>query len=301
MNFLTMQQELSDRVKAYDETISADATDLKRWLNMGKDFICGYDNWPFMYYHEIIQTVVDITTGTVAIPVASTTVTFSSAPTVSCTDRFIRFGDDSNWYKITSHTASASTATISPAYYGTSDLTAETYKVRKLFYATATPMDSILDIKKMAPGRFLESANARDTDVFLPLYWDQGAVYKYISSIPDSTGGVRFSLLYSPSDVENLQVRGIKTMADMSSDSDSPIWPSRWHDACVDFAAHYAFVGLDDSRAKMEFERGEMKLKLMQNLYAPDLGRHRISRSLNTGILEGPAYVLPPQYGVNQG
>jgi hypothetical protein len=254
-----------------------------------------------MYAHEIVPTVTDITTGTVSVNMASTTVTFSSAPSVSVTDWFILFSGDSNWYKISSHTAGTSTATMTTAYGGTSNLSGSSYKLRKLFYSTSTPMSSILDIKKMAPGRFLESANARDTDVFLPLYWDGGAVYKYISSIPDSSGSVRFSFLYSPGTVENMQVRGIKSLSDMSSDSDVSIIPSRWHSAIIDLAAFYGFSTLDDTRAQVFLARAEKTITNMAETYAPDLGRMRISRSLNTGILEGPAYVLPPQYGVNQG
>lgn len=295
-----MQQELSDRLGAFDQTVSGDATKLKRWINLAQQDICARQNWPFMYYHEIIQTVTDITTGTAAVAVAGTTVTLTSGPAPSCTDWFIRFGSDSNWYRVTAHTAGATTLTISPAYGGVSNLTAETFKLRKLFYATSTPLDSILDIKKMAPGRFLESANARDTDVFLPLYWDSGAVYKYMSSVPDSTGGLRISFLYSPSAVENLQVRGIKKLADLSGDSDVSIIPSRWHSAIVDLGAFYGFSALNDARATVFYQRSQQVVDDMLATYAPDLGRVRVTRSLTTGILEGPAYTLPPQYGVNQ-
>lgn len=300
MTFLSMQEELSDRLAAYDNTISSDAKKLKRWLNMAVQDITSRQNWPFMVAHEVIQTVGDITTGTVSVTAGSTLLTFSSAPTVSTVDWFIRFGNDSNWYRVVAHTASSTSATISPAYIGPTDLVAGTYKLRKLFYATSTPMDSILDIKKMAPGRFLESANARDVDVFLPLYWDAGAVYKYISSIPDSTGGVRVSFLYSPAAVENLQVRGIKRLADMVLDSDTSLIPPRWQTAIIDLAAFYGFSSLDDNRAGAFIQKAEQMINAMIQTYSPDLGRARVTRSLNTGILEGPAYVLPPQYGVNQ-
>ena len=44
MNFLTMQQELAGRLRAYDETISGDATQLKRWLNIGQQHVTSADN-----------------------------------------------------------------------------------------------------------------------------------------------------------------------------------------------------------------------------------------------------------------
>lgn len=301
MDFLTMQQELSDRLGAFDQTISSDATKLKRWLNIALQDICGMANWPFMLYSEIIQTVVDITTGTAAVVVGGTTVTLTNAPTVSCAERFIRFDGDSNWYKITAHTASATTMTITPAYYGTADLTAQAFKIRKLFYATNTPLDSVYSIKMMTPGRMLESANSRDVDMFLPLYWDSGSVYKYFTTTPDSSGGARFSFIYSPSDVQNLQVTGVKNLVAMSADSDTPIIPARWHSAVVNLAAFYGFLPLDDSRAKVCFDLAEKGIEDMKSVYDQDLGRSRLTRSLVTGVLEGPAYTLPPQYGVNQG
>lgn len=300
MNNLQMKQELADRLGAYDQSVSYDDTRLQRWINMAQQYICGSENWPFMYYHEIIQTVVDITTGTVAVAVGGTTITLTDAPTESCTERFIRFGSDSNWYKIAAHTAAATTATISPAYYGSSNLTASTYKIRKLFYATSTPLDSIYTVKKMAPGRFLESSNSRDADVFLPLFWDGGAVYKYISSVPDTMGGARISFLYSPSSVENMQVTGVKKLVDLSASTDQSLIPVRWNNVIVDQASFYGFSTLNDSRASVFEKKADEGIQQMMSVYDSDLGRQRITRSLNTGVFEGPAYVLPPQYGVNQ-
>lgn len=295
-----MQQELADRVGALDSTVSADAIKLKRWLNMAQQEITSRQNWPFMLYHEIIQTVPDTTTGTISLAVGSTALTFSSAPTVSVTDYFLKVEGDSNWYRITSHVASATAAVIEPAYGGATSLVASDYAIRKLFYATSTPLDSILDIKKTASGRFLESANARDADVFLPLYWDSGETYKYISSIPETGGGLRVSFLYSPSTIENYQVRGIKALADLSSDTDTSIIPARWHTTIIDLAGYYAFSSLNDTRASESFNKAEKGIMAMSETFDYDLNRLRVSRSLTTGLSEGPAYMLPPQYGMPQ-
>lgn len=298
MNFEAMYTELSDRVKAYDSSVSSDLTSLKRWINLAQQDVCSYQNWPFMLYHEIIQTTPDITTGTIAINSASTSLTFSSAPAASVANYFIKFEGESDWYKVTAHTAASTSSTITPAYGGSSNLTTSTYTLRKLWYSTSSPLDSILDIKKTASGRILESANARDTDVFLPLYWDSGESYKYISSVPDSTGGVRFSLLYSPSATENLQVRGIKALTDLSATTDTSIVPTRWHSTILDMASFYAFSSLDDTRSTDFFNKAEKGLQNMAQTFDYDLGRHRVARSLNDGVSSGPAYTLPPQYGV---
>lgn len=300
MNFLTMQTEVSDRVRAYDSAVAGDLTKIKRWLNMAQQDITGQMNWPFMGAHEIIQTVADITTGTVSINSGSTSLTFSSAPSVSVTDWFIKFSSGDSWYRISSHTAASTSATLTQAYGESSNLSGGTYTLRKLFYSTNTPLDSILDIKRTVNGYPLSSASPKDADVFLPLYWDSGTIYKYIWSIPESDGDIRISFLYSPSSVENLQVRGIKRLSDLSSDSDTSIIPGRWHPALVDRACGYAFSSLygpDDGRAKQSFVDADSKVSDMARVYTPDLGRNRVMRPIDGNYVDGPAYALPSQYG----
>lgn len=299
MQFVTMQQELSDRLGAYDNAVASDLVKIKRWLNMGQQYICGKQNWPFMVAYEQVQTVLDITTGTVDVAGSGTTVTFSSAPAVSVTGRYIKFSTTDDWYEITAHTAAASTATINPAYVDTSSLTAGTYTLRKLLYTTTTPFDSYLDIKKTVnPGR-LESLNQREGDFYLPLRYDTGDCWNYIMGPVDSSGNLRFSLLSTPDTVLNLNVRGIKKLADMSADADVSIIPGRWHDAIIDVGAHYGFISLDDSRARTELERGELKIQEMARVFNTDLGRHRVMRPVDSRVYVDPAYTLPSNYGPN--
>ena len=295
-----MQKELSDRTGAYNYTISDDATKLKRWLNMAQQYICGKRNWPFMIATEIVQTVTDITTGTVSISASDTALTFSSAPSVSVANRYIQLSTSDDWYLITAHTAASTSATISPAYVGTSALSAGTYKVRKLLYGTSSsaPLDSYLEIKKTVnPGR-LESISRREGEFFLPLYLEAGNPTTYIMGPTDSSGNLQFSLANPPDAIINLLVRGIKKLSDLSADSDTSIIPTRWDSAMIDIGAHYAFVGLDDTRAKTELERGELKVSDMAKVFDTDLGRHRVMASVDGGGLDYfPVYTLPPYYG----
>ena len=297
MQFSVMQTELSDRLGVYDSTVSADLTKIKRWINMGYQYICGKQNWPFLTDYEIVQTVIDITAGTVDATAASATITFSSAPAVSVANRFIQFSSSDDWYKITAHTAAAATATISPTYGPTSNLSAGTYKVRKLLYATTTPLVSYLDMKKTVnPGR-LESLNAREADFFLPLYMETGTPDNYIIGPLDSSANLQFSLVNPPSAVINLLVRGVKAITEMSSDSDTPIYPAKWHDATVDIAAYYGFQSSDDTRAADNLAVGEQKIADMMRVYSTDLGRHRVMSPVDSQYEEGPVYTLPGDYG----
>lgn len=296
MNFLTMQQELGDRLR-YDQSVSSDATRLKRWLNMAQQYICGKKLWPFMLAEEIIQTVTDITTGTVSINSSDTALTFSSAPTVSVANRYIQLETSNDWYKITSHTASSTSATISPAYVGTSNLTAGTYTVRKLLYSTSTPLTQIIDMKQLVTPIRIISQSPLVADFFLPLYYSAGNPDYYAMSSPDSTGKVQFSFLLSPDSVMNIMVRGVQNLTDMSADADTSIIPTPWHDAIINIAAFYGFQGLDDTRANIELQVGEGRINDMARVFAHDLGRHRIMQSVDNDSNFGLQWALPSEFG----
>ena len=296
MNFLTMQQELSDRVGSYDETDSSDSTKIKRWLNLAVQDVCSRQNWQFLEYHEIIQGVPDITTGTVTISTNSTALTFSSAPSVSVTDYFIQFADTDNWYRISSHTASSTSATLSNAFGGSSNITAGAYTLRKLWYATSTPLDSIIYIKDTVNGKELTDLSPLVSDLLYPLYYDQGTPNGFIASIPNSSGGIRISFVDSPSEKTNFQVKGIAKLSDMSSDSDTSLIPTRWHSTVLDMAAFYAFSSVGDPRATNFYNKAEKGIQSMAETFSYSLGRHRVVRSLEDNLQTGPAYSLPPEY-----
>ncbi len=297
MTFLTLQQELESRLSAYDLTNSTQATKLKRWLNMAVGYICGKRLWPFMLAEEIVQTVADITTGTVSIAASDTALTFSSAPTVTVANRYVQFSTSSDWYQITAHTASSTSATISPAYVSTSALSAGTYKVRKLLYSTTTPLLQVIDMKQLVTPVRLVSQSPVGTDFFLSLYYDAGNPYYYTVSSPSSTGALQFSLLLSPDSVLNLMIRGVKALTDMSADADIPVIPTPWHDAIVNIGAYYGFQGLDDTRANTELTIGEARITDMAGVYTPDIGRHRVMASMDNDSNFGLQWALPAECG----
>jgi hypothetical protein len=291
-----LQQELADRTR-FDQTSSADATKLKRWLNMAQQYVCGKRLWPFMFAEEIVQTVPDITTGTVSINAADTALTFSSAPTVSVANRYIKFSTSNDWYKITAHTASSTSATISPAYVGTSNLSAGTYTVRKLLYSTTTPLIQILDMKQLVTPIQLMSMAPRGTDFLLPLYYDQGTPYWYVMSSSASDGTPQWSFLSSPSTTMNVMIRGIKVLADLSADNDVSVIPAPWHYVLVHQAAFYAFQSLDDDLAKIEYQAAEAGINDMARQLGHDLGRHRVMMPVDSDTNFGPQWSLPSDFG----
>ena len=295
MTFLSMYTELGDRLRSYDTTVSADLTKLKRWINMAQQYICGKMVWPFMLKEEIIQTVVDYTTGTVATTAASPSITFSATITDSKTNQYIKTSSSDDWYQITAHTAGTATATISPA--ATTTAAAATYTIRKLLYTTTTPLIQILDMKQLVTPVRLISQSPREADFFLPLYYDAGTPYYYIMSSPNSSGTPQFSFLLSPDSVMNVMVRGVQNLTDLSSDSDTSIIPIPWHDAVVNIAAYYGFQSLDDTRADKEFAIGEARIEDMMKVYQHDLGRHRVMQSIDNDSNFGLQWALPSDFG----
>jgi len=295
MTFLTLQQELESRLSAYDLSNSTQATKIKRWLNMAQQYICGKRLWPFMMTEEIVQTVVDYTTGTASVAAAGTTVTFSATIADSKTNQYIQFASSNDWYQITAHTAGASTATISPA--ATAVNTSAAYTIRKLLYTTSTPLIQILDMKQLVTPVRLISQSPREADFFLPLYYSAGTPYYYIVSSPNSSGSLQFSLMLSPDAALNIMVRGVKALTDMSDDADVSVIPTPWQDAIINIAAFYGFQGLDDTRAKSELELGELRINDMARVYTNDLSRHRVMQGVENDVNFGLQWALPSNFG----
>lgn len=264
---------------------------------MGQQYICGKITWPFLIAEEIIQTVTDITTGTVSINAGDTALTFSSAPTVSVANRYFQLSTTQDWYKIVSHTASSTSAVISPAYVGSSNYTAGTYTVRKLLYTTTTPLIQILDMKQLTTPTRLISKSPREADYFLPLYYSAGVPYNYILSSPNSSGTPQFSFIYSPNAVMNIMIRGVQNLADLSLPTDVPVIPTPWQDAIINIACFYGFQSLDDTRAATELQVGEARIMDMARVYTVDLGRHRVMQPITNDSNFGLEWALPSNFG----
>lgn len=262
---------------------------------MSIQYICGKRLWPFMLGEEIVQTVIDYTTGTASVAEASTTVTFSGTIADSKTNQYIKFASSNDWYQITAHTAGTATATITPGAAAVN--TSATFTIRKLLYTTTTPLIQILDMKQMVTPVRLLSQSPQGTDFFLPLYYSSGTPAFYTMSSPSSAGNPQFSFMLSPDSVLNVMVRGIKTLTDLSDDADVPAIPIPWHDGIVNIAAFYGFQGLDDTRSKLELEVGEKRINDMATILNHDLGRHRVMQPVDGEWNSGLKWSLPSTFG----
>lgn len=297
--FLTLQQELGAQC-GLDQTVSAQATLLKRWLNNAQQMILRSFEWPFLRSPTplVIQTVPDITSGTVATTAASTTITFSTAPkdpnnnNVSVLGRYIQTSSSNDWYKITAHTSGTTTATIEIA--ATTTASAATYTVRKFYYSTSTSVDRIIQVwQNVLPYQLLESS-VDYFQSFNPGFLASGTPRMYLMAGVDSSGAPQFRLWPNPDAVINLYIDYFTVATDMSSDSDVSVIPAKWHTTVLlEGAKAQGFSFLDDAREATAVQLFAAMLDEMKTEYENALKRHRVMTAADNQPVGGNLGYMP--------
>jgi len=295
MNFLTQQQEVA-AILGLDQTQSDQATLIKRWLNISQKDIADAAHWPFLESidPEVIQTVVDYSTGTATVSAGGTTVTFSGTIADSKTGQYIQFSGNEAWYKITAHTAGTNTATISPGSLAA--YTTSAYNIRKFFYALSSNVDRLYRL--------------RVSDWPYELVGKQSQWLNPWSSAADQTGNPRvfmirgknssdqweFTIWPYPDSSTNLYVEYLKKINDLSADSDVSIIPEKWHTtAMLQGAIWRGWEFLDDTRARYAKQQFDQYIQDMKDGILPNLDEERVLWAVDgQGMLREP--LLPGTY-----
>lgn len=261
MTFLQIRQRVAELMglSSVDTTPDDNATveeKLKAWVNARYKVIAAKESWNWLIKDFILQTVADITTGTVEATNASTTITFSSGPTNSVTGYFIQFSDTDDWYEISAHTAAATTATLSVPFLGTTSSTL-TYILRKTYYALPSDTGKILNLRQTRTKEPLRYVPIRQLDRMVPDRTRTGKPEWYTISGVDSDRLYKLEFYPVPNEAMNINGRYYEVVSDMSADSDIPVLPEAYHDILVwDVLSTYGFTFLDDTRissAKAEY------------------------------------------------
>ncbi len=268
MDFSVLKTRVANEV-GLDAT--TDATLLGAWVNAAYKQVCGKDNWPWLLKISTIQTVADISTGTVSVNANSTSGTFSSAPAQSVANQYmIQFTSVSNdWYLITAHTAAMTAFTINVPFNGTVNLSGATYLLRKVFYSLASDCDRIVDARQARTQTKLGAVDIRTFDRYLP---DPQAVadpvYYYLAGV-DTNKYWQIGLYPIPQTAENIQIRYLTIPADMTS-TDTPNLPEKFHDVLI-FGALWMFghAYIDDDRITTAKQRYDQAMKDMEENYNP--------------------------------
>ena len=298
MNFLQMKQDLADRLSSFDETISADSVRLGRWINRAQDNICLAWNWPFNRQLDIIQTVPDYSTGTLNISSNTSTITFSATPLVSFQHKFIKFGSQSDWYEIVSHTVGETTAVIGQNYPG-STITGGTFLIRKFRYELTGNALTVIDVKIASNFKNLISLSPMMTDMMVQMTSGTGTPTAYFLTSPASDGSPQIGFFPNADAVYNIYVEEKFETTEMVSDSDTSIIPSPYHDSIVTLASYYGFLKINSlDRAAMVFKEFNESMEEMKKVYTQDAGRNRVMRPIDGKYgSDTPGPSLPPQYG----
>lgn len=243
-----------------------DATTIKAWINAAYKHVLGLFNWPWLLKNATVQTVADITTGTVTINAGSTSLTFSSGPAVSVANQYmIKFSVTDDWYLISSHTAASTSATLSVPLVGSTNISAGSYTLRKVLYSLPSDLDRVVDIRQAITKQKLGAVDIRTFDGYLPDPSSTGDPLYYAMCGMDTNKYWQVTLYPIPTAIENLQVRYLQTPADMSGDTDTPLLPEKFHDILVFGALYlYGHPYIDDSRVSDARERFNAMLEDMK-------------------------------------
>lgn len=282
MQFSVLQTRVAEEL-GLDAT--ADATKIKSWINEAYKFLAGLREWPWMMKNGTVQSTADITSLTASVNAADTAVTLSATYATSlANDYYIQFSSSSdNWYLITAHTAGTSAVTISPAYAGSSNLSAGTCKIRRVFYSLASDADRIIDMYEAIQDRQLAYVDPRDLDGHFPDPTSTGTPQAYTLLGFDSNNYWRASFYPIPDATINVQYRYYRAVADLSADADVPALPAKWHQAIVFVAlAMFGHPYIDDSRMQSAEMRAKQLVGEMLNQQSPIPDKHIVIQPWDT-------------------
>lgn len=297
--FLVLQQELAAQC-GLDQTVSAQATLLKRWLNNAQQTILRSFEWPFLRNPTplVIQTVPDISSGTVATIAGSTSITFSTTPlgatgsNVSVANRYIQTSSSSDWYRITAHTSGTTAATLEIAAITTA--AAATFTVRKQYYSTSTSVDRIIQVwQDVLPYQLLETT-PEYFQAFNPGFLSTGTPRIYCMAGVDSTGAAQFRLWPNPDTTLNLRIDYFPVATDMSADADVSVIPAKWHTTVLlEGAKAQAYSFLDDGRYGNAMSVFGALIEEMKHEYEIGLHRHRVMTAADNQPVGGNLGYMP--------
>lgn len=264
--------------------LTNDATKLGVWVNEAYRFLAGMREWPWLLKTSAIQTVTDITSLTASVNAASTAVTLSATytPTLA-NDYYIQFSTTDDWYLITAHTAGTDAVTITPAYQGSTNLSAGTCTIRKVFYSLASDVDRIIDMRQTVTDRQLVYIDPRTFDRQLPDPTATGTSYAYMLLGLDSSRSWRASFYPIPSAKTNILYRYYQKITDLSASDSVPIIPDKFHQAIVFTAlAMFGHPYIDDSRMQSAERRAKMLVSEMVGQVSPIPDQHPVIQPWDT-------------------
>lgn len=217
----------------------------------------------------VLNLVASITTGTVNVTNNSTSITFSSAPAISVAGYFFRVNDQPDVFRIASHTAASTSATLDAAYTGP-NAAAAAFKLFKTEYTLPADL-----IRIISPMRIYQGVEAEVDGVELTALernWPIREIesgpptqfamvgetklrfnkYGPVSGATPNMIRVEFDYIYRPLDLTN-------------SASEEPVVPRQYRRMLADIAVVFLFVDKNDDRASPISQVAKQGLQAMAN------------------------------------
>lgn len=142
----------------------------------------------------------------------------------------------------------------------------------------ASDIASIMSIKGIDPDRQLRGYERRDFDRWFPdLDESTGRPSRYM------VWGDEIVLHPTPSENETLTIAYYKTVSDLSSDSQSPPWPSRYDPVWITLGMALGLEYNDDNRASRYFSRAQVLLENMAGSIGIDADHVIVARGFSEG------------------
>ena len=297
MTFLELRQRVAE-LAGLDRTQTETDTRVKEWVNQTYQDVSSFYNWPWLVKRSVIQTLPDITTGTVAVTNDSTAITFSSAPSISVQDQFqIQITDDTNWYNISSHTAASTSATLDVPYLGTTNGTAG-YKLRKVVYSLPSSLDRVMFIRQTDSDTKLNEIDPVTFFNQIPDPNTTGSARNYYFQGLDTNQNWQIGLFPIPDAEINLLVWYFKKITEMTSDSESPDIPTKFHNILVFGALSlYGYDFIDDTRLQSADRKFAKLLSEMRKMANPGKDSHTILQPWDQRGGSRRGFRLPGNFG----
>lgn len=149
LSFANIETRVMNRLRIPTSN-STEAAKVDALINDVIREMCSKYDWPWLAKRQVINTVDDITTGTISVTKGSTSATLSATQATSMTDRIIFVTSntvENASYRISAHTAATDAVTLASAYTGPTD-TAAAYVVYQDEYDLAADTGKVLYVRR---------------------------------------------------------------------------------------------------------------------------------------------------------
>jgi len=271
--------ETTDGNSSYEATVLEYVNRVYRAVLAGGsefDMDCGEPwIWAQAANPQVLQLKAPYETGTATLTNASTSGTFSDAPSISLAGWYIKPESGKDWYRITAHTASTTSFTIDQAYI--EDTLTDNFKAIKTDYALSTavtrlvaPMIIYRDNLSVEGDK--ERGQIYEIDIntmirkFPRMLIQQGFPDKYCLIAQSTTDmlTIRFNT-YAGEDCR-VEIPYIAVESDLTDSGASiPLIPYGFREILVHGAAYFLMLDKSDDKSNTELQLAQAKLKALIN------------------------------------